>query len=184
MKRLRPGLALCAALLLAVPGGARAQVIIPSVDDMVRALASESTGPMVRSMSTSGALTMSARQQIPAALDFAHLDLQVEFDANSHLLTTNGMTTLRALAVALLDPRLEGSRFQIGGHMIQGTGLNAMPVSSRRAMAVVEHLTTFYDIAPDRLVPVGYGNTKMVDPTTPTNSINERIEVINIDALN
>ena len=58
-----------------------------------------------------------------------------------------------------------------------------MPVSARRAAVVAEHLAVFYGISSDRLVPVGYGNTKPLDVMVPDSPANERIEFINVDAL-
>lgn len=182
MKTLAYRLAVCAALT-AVPVFASAQTVLPSVDSIVSALAPDSTGPMVRSMSQAGTIPMAPTTQIPAGFDFAHLDVQVEFDKGSHVLTTSGMTALRTLAAALLDPRLAKSKFQVAAHVTPLSGGNALPVSSRRASAVVEHLVTFYGIPADKLVPVGYGNAKLLDVATPANPANERIELINIDAL-
>lgn len=182
MKALAHRLAVCA-LLAGLPAALSAQTPLPSVDSIVAALAPEATGPMVRSMSQSGALPMAATTQIPLGFDFAALNLQVEFDRDSHMLTTAGMTTLRTVAAALRDPRLAGSRFQVAGHTVPGAADAALTLSSRRATVVVEHLVTFYDIPRDRLVPVGYGTAKLVDAATPSNPANERIELINIDAL-
>lgn len=173
-----------AVLGLAGPSSeAAAQTVLPAVDSIVAALAPESAGPMVRSIAGAGALPFTGEQPIPAGFDFPAFSFQVGFDTGSHVLTTEGMTALRSIAAALLDGELAGSRFQVGAHVVQGSGLNAMPVSARRAAVVAEHLTVFYGIPADRLVPVGYGNTKPLDVMAPDSGANERIEFINIDVL-
>jgi outer membrane protein OmpA-like peptidoglycan-associated protein len=172
------------ALGSAVANTANAQTHYAPVEVIVQSLAKEASGPMVRSMiQATGKLPLAAVQQIPAGFDLPSINLTVEFDGDSHFLTTNGMTALRGLAVALSNPKLANSRFQVGSHMYQQGSTNATTVTSRRAAVVVDHLVTFYDIDRNRLLPVGYGSAKMHDLTVPTNPLNERIELINVDDL-
>lgn len=166
-----------------MPIQALAQASSVDVPGLISGLKSESTGPVVRSMASSGGIPLDPTSQIPAAFDFPTVQVQVGFDDNSLVLTAAGMIALRSVAAALQDPGLAGSRFQIGAHVIQDKSLNALPVSSRRAAAVVDHLTVFYGISKSKLIPVGYGNTKLVDQVNQTNPANERLELINIDAL-
>lgn len=169
---------------LAICGGAAvAQTMLPAVDSMVAALQPEAAGPLVRSIAGAGTVPFTAEQPIPAGFDFPAVSVQVGFDAGSHVLTTEGMTALRAIAAALLDDSLDGARFQVGAHVVQGSGLDAMPVSARRAAVVAEHLAVFYGIPADRLVPLGYGNTKPLDALAPASPVNERIDFINVTAL-
>lgn len=167
----------------AATSAARAQTVTPPVETLVTALTPAATGPIVRSMSQSGNIPFQPDQFIPDGFDFPAYSVQVEFDGG-HMLTANGMTTLRTLAAALMDPRLNGTRLQVGVHVSQNSGLDAMPVSSRRAAVVVEHLTTFYGLPEGSLVPFGYGNTKLLDQSNPSNPANDRVELINVSALN
>lgn len=160
------------------------QPAAPDLTAVIQSLTPEATGPVVRSMKSAGNMPFTSDQYIPDGFDFPAFSFDVGFSEGGHLLTTAGMTTLRTLATALNDPQLAGTRFQVGAHVPQNNGLDAMPVSSRRAATVVEHLVAFYGVSPDRLVPLGYGNTKLVDPTTPGNPANERIELINVTSLN
>lgn len=159
------------------------QTAVPDLNAVIQSLTPEATGPVVRSMKSAGNMPFTADQYIPDGFDFPSFSFDVMFYDGGHMLTTSGMTTLRTLATALNDPQLSGTRFQVGAHVPQNNGLDAMPVSSRRAAIVVEHLVAFYGVAPDRLIPLGYGNTKLVDPMTPTNPANERIELINVTSL-
>lgn len=163
-------------------GSAGAQQILPGVDSIVATLQPEAAGPLVRSMASAGALPVTAEQPIPAGFDFPAVSIQVGFDPGSHVLTADGMTALRTVAAALLDDSLAGARLQVGAHVVQGSGLDAMPVSARRAAAVAEHLTVFYGIPADRLVPLGYGNSKPLDAFAPANPANERIDFVNVTA--
>jgi len=161
----------------------QAQTVLPAFDSIVAVLRPDAAGPVVRSIAGSGAIPFAADQPIPAGLDFPAFSFGIGFDPGSHILTTEGMTALRTIAAALGDDALAGSRFQVGAHVVQGSGLNALPVSARRAAVVAEHLTVFYGIPAGRLVPVGYSNGKPLDALAPASPANERIEFINIDAL-
>lgn len=163
-------------------GTAGAQTLLPGVESIVAALQPEAAGPLVRSLAGAGALPVTAEQLIPAGFDFPAFSFQVGFDPGSHVLTADGITALRAIAASLLDESLAGARFQVGAHVVQGSGLDAMPVSARRAAAVAEHLTVFYGIPAERLVPLGYGNTKPLDAFAPANPVNERIDFVNVTA--
>lgn len=159
---------------------ASAQVATVQFDQAISALQPEATGNMVRSMSQSGTISMRGDQQIPDAFDFARLDAQVGFDSGSHILNASGMVTLRTIAEAMNSAPLAGSRYQIGAHVTSVDAVSAMPLSSRRAQAVLTHLVTYYGISPDRLENVGYGNSQ---PYATNPALSERISIINIDAL-
>lgn len=174
---IRNALAAFCVLFLAVP--VQAQMSTVQFQQAISALEPEATGSMVRSMSQSGTIAMRGDQQIPDSLDFARLDAQVGFDDGSHVLNVAGMTTLRTIAEAINSEPLAGSRFQVGGHIGSVEAQAGMPLSSRRAQAVLTHLVTYYGIAPDRLESVGYGNTQPhLNP-----AMNDRISIVNIDAL-
>ena len=178
---------LCLTASLSTGSDARAQtpVFLPSQDQIVAALSPAAAGPFVTQLGQAGQLAaLQPSQPILAGYDFPAYSFTVEFDAGGSMLTTNGMTVLRAVAAALNDPALANSMFQVGAHVVQAGSTNAMPISNRRARVVVEHLTTFYGIPPHRLVPVGYGNGKLADMANPSSPANERIEFVNVDAMN
>ncbi len=183
MKTKLISLALAATLGFCALSATAQTAAAPDFAAVVQSLTPEATGPVVRSMSSSGNMPFTANQYIPDGFDFPSFSFEVAFAESGHLLTSAGMTTLRTLAAALNDPQLKGTRFQVGAHVPQNNGLDAMPMSSRRANIVVEHLVTYYGVSPERLIPLGYGNTKLADPTTPLNPANERIELINVTSL-
>ncbi len=136
---------------------------------------------MVTALKSQDALVVDRSSQIPTMFDFPSANVTVTFDENSHLLTAEGMTALRSVAIALQDDRLNGQVFQVAGHVVIPNDPNsATRLSSLRARTVVEHLTAYYDIPSDQLVSVGYGALAPVDPGVINSPLNTRIEFINV----
>lgn len=161
---------------------AQAQGVPP--DSIVSALQPENHGEMVRTLKAQNALTLPRDQQIPPAFSFASMQFNVDFQPGSALLTASGMTTLRSIAVAIMDSRLDGQVFQVAGHVFAEDNVaSALPLSAKRARAVAEHLKAFYEIPNTRLVPVGYGGNNPVDASNPYSPVNTRIEIINVTGL-
>ena len=176
------GLAIGLAALIAGIGQVAAQMQGPV--DMITALEPERTGPTVRALKTQNSLNVQAHQQLPPAYDFPSINLNVGFDGESHLLTAEGMRTLRTLAVAMQDPKIKGQTFQVAGHVfIQNSGAAQFPLSARRAQAVVDHLVVYYGIPRAQLTPVGYGANKPYNMANPYGAENTRIEIINLSEL-
>jgi outer membrane protein OmpA-like peptidoglycan-associated protein len=115
--------------------------------------------------------------------DGPSVDLLVGFEGDTHRLTIAGMKTLRTLAAALLDPSLDGVRFDIVGHaFLPNKPAAAQPLSARRAQAVAEHLTGFYDLDPSRFVTVTGAGASSTRSTNPADPMNQRIEIIRAGA--
>lgn len=144
-------------------------------------LLASNAGPTVATLASQNALNISPANQIPAAFDFPAASVQVAFDGNTHILTAEGMYTLRALAVVMQDNRLSGDVFQVASHSAASSDpVGANRLTALRAQAVVEHLVSYYGISPTRLVPVGYGGVKPFDASNPASPLNDRIEIINV----
>lgn len=172
--------ALMTALLTPLPALAQSQ----SADAIVEALLPKNTGPLVRSMKPTSTRGIKIDGKLPPELDLPSIDLTVNFEFDSHRLTHDGMLILQALGKALADDRLKGMIFQIAGHTdARGGEQYNQGLSDRRALTVVEHLNTFYGISLDRLKPVGYGLTRLVDPSNPESGLNRRVEIINLQPL-
>ena len=154
------------------------------VEAIVQALLPERAGPVTRSMSRSTTRGISIEGELPPELDLPRISLVVNFEFDSARLTNDGFITLQALALALRDERLSGMVFQVGGHTDDvGTPQYNQELSLRRARAVAEHLSNFYEISPDRLKPVGYGETQLAVPGDPKAAANRRVEIINTQPL-
>lgn len=166
------------ALIWSIGLGASAQQEAFQVDAIVQAL---DAGPATRSLNNPATAMLSADQFIPPNYDFPSHTMYIPFESGGHMITYEGMSTLRSLAAALLDPKMEGFRFQVGAHLTQSS--DALPMTSRRAQVIVDHLVTFYNIPREMLIPVGYGNMKLANPSLPMDASNERIEFINVTSL-
>lgn len=180
--RLNLSVVACASLLVfagaGVYGTSAAQVLDPNT--VAAELSVSAAGPVVEALSSQNALVFDSAAPIPAAFDLPSIDVMVAFDGNSHMLTTEGMTALRSVAVALKDKRLVDYSFQVAGHLVLPDDPNsAARVSMRRAQVVVEHLSVYYDIPSERLIPVGYGASSLRDTSAPASPLNTRIQFIN-----
>jgi outer membrane protein OmpA-like peptidoglycan-associated protein len=165
-----------------IDGSARADSLTASA--IVEALLPEKAGPVTRSMAKAVTRGINIEGALPPELDLPSISLTINFEFDSARLTNDGMLTLRTLGEALADKRLAGMQFQIAGHTDDvGTPEYNQDLSERRAKAVVTHLVSFYGIAADRLKPVGYGKTRLVDPKDPKNAANRRVEIINLAPL-
>ena len=157
---------------------ARAQAIDPN--DIIRQIVPSQAGETVVKLKSTNALIVPPDQMIPAIFDFPKAIVAVSFYDESHLLTTDGMLTLRGIAEALTDPRMQGQVFQLGGFVVSTNDpVGAVRLSARRAQVAANHLTTFYGVAAARVTPVGYGV-----PSTP-NAVtagvgNTQIQLINL----
>lgn len=143
----------------------------PSSEDIIRKL---SPRPLTRSVR---GVTVSSGEvpQNPS------IDLYVLFDFDSARLQTEGLLVLDRLGAAFRDPRLAQLRFEVAGHTdAVGTNDYNQRLSELRAKAAVGYLTRQYKIAPDRLVSVGYGSSRLRDPSKPADGINRRVQITNL----
>ncbi|EAV42214.1 possible outer membrane protein OprF [Stappia aggregata IAM 12614] len=176
-------LALMVGLML--PVGVSAQTVTP--DQIIKALLPDGGAPKSRSMRKQEPHPfrgISIEGQLPPEVVLPRINLTVNFEFDSASLTNDGILTLQALGQALQDPRLKNMRFQIAGHTdLRGTADYNLDLSKRRAFMVAEFLAAFYTIPRGQLVPVGYGESRPVDPGNPSSGRNRRVEIINVQPL-
>ena len=93
------------------------------------------------------------------------------------------MPSVKALGDALTDAKLKGSTFVVAGHTdgVGGDTFN-QTLSERRADTIKQYLVANYHIDSGDLVTVGYGKTKLKDANDPTNAINRRVQVVNMQS--
>ena len=73
---------------------------------------------------------------------------------------------------SLLSPALEGARFEVAGHTdARGSSKANIEISRRRAQTVKDYLVDNFNIDPERLQVVSYGDTR---PVMPNNSLENR----------
>jgi outer membrane protein OmpA-like peptidoglycan-associated protein len=128
-------------------------------------------------------LSMGEREEIAEiAATKPKIDLEIHFDFNSADISKESMPSVQALGDALSDPQLRGSTFVVAGHT-DGVGGDAFnqDLSERRADTIKHYLVDHYHVASGDLVTVGYGKTKLKDAADPTDGINRRVQVVNMD---
>ena len=134
-------------------------------------------GRATRSLSTA------EREEIATIVqDKPKIDLEINFDYNSADISTKSMASVQALGRALTNPELKGSTFVVAGHTDAAGGEEYnQGLSERRADAIKRYLVDKYGISSGDLVTVGYGKSKLKDPSQPMADVNRRVQVVNME---
>jgi OOP family OmpA-OmpF porin len=112
------------------------------------------------------------------------LIVQIQFDLDSDYIRPQSWVTIGKIADALHHPLAAGNRFLVVGHTdAQGKRIYNLDLSERRALSVVDLLTTTFRVNPDRLVAVGLGEEQLFDAANPNGGVNRRVEFFNIGPL-
>lgn len=106
------------------------------------------------------------------------VNLYVNFAYKSDDLQQDAKITLDRLATALKDNRLADWDFLIGGHTdAVGSVEYNLSLSDRRALAVRNYLISRHGISGDRLIEKGFGESRLLDSTHPTDGVNRRVQI-------
>lgn len=109
------------------------------------------------------------------------IDLAVNFEYASAVLSPDAKIVLDNLGQALNDTTLINARIQIAGHTDAAGGeAYNLDLSRRRAQAVAEYLIRQHGILPARLSVEGYGKARLLDQANPMSSVNRRVQVLNL----
>ena len=128
-------------------------------------------------------LSLDEREQIAEiAATKPKIDLEIQFDYNSAEISRTAMPAVQELGKALTDPSLKGATLVVAGHT-DGVGGNSFnqDLSERRAETIKRYLIDKYGLAGKNLIAVGYGKTKLKDAANPTDAVNRRVQVVNMD---
>jgi outer membrane protein OmpA-like peptidoglycan-associated protein len=127
-------------------------------------------------------LSSGEREEIATiAKEKPNIDLEINFDYNSADISNKSMPSVQALGKALTNPDLKGSTFVVAGYTDAAGGeAYNQDLSERRADAIKRYLTDKFGIAGSDLVTVGYGKTKLKDPSNPMAEANRRVQVVNL----
>ena len=176
-------------------------------DDILRALAPAPKKPLTRGLSiappqadpapnaaetkliqsvrgrSTRSLSSTEREEIASvAKDKPNIDLEITFDYNSANISAKSMPSVQALGRALTSPDLKGSTFVVAGHTDAAGGeAYNQDLSERRADAIKRYLVDKYSISATDLVTVGYGKSKLKDPSQPMAEVNRRVQVVNME---
>lgn len=106
------------------------------------------------------------------------VDLDIAFAFGEAALLAEGKAQLDELARALRSPGLRGDRFVLAGHTDQvGSADFNDRLSCERALSARRYLVEQHRIEPDRLLPMGFGFTKLRNLLDPGAAVNRRVEV-------
>jgi outer membrane protein OmpA-like peptidoglycan-associated protein len=131
---------------------------------------------------TTRSLSIGEREEIATlAKDKPNIDLEINFDYNSADVSAKSLASVQALGKALTNPDLKGSTFVVAGYTDAAGGeAYNQDLSERRADAIKRYLVDKFSIAGSDLVTVGYGKTKLKDPSQPLAEVNRRVQVVNM----
>ncbi|WP_439372504.1 OmpA family protein [Bradyrhizobium sp. PMVTL-01] len=175
-------------------------------DEIVRALAPPAKKPLTRGLSmapqadpapnaaetkliqsvrgrSTRSLSSTEREEIASvAKDKPNIDLEITFDYNSANISAKSLPSVQALGRALTSPDLKDSTFVVAGHTDAAGGeAYNQDLSERRADSIKRYLVEKYSIPATDLVTVGYGKSKLKDPSQPLAEVNRRVQVVNME---
>jgi len=111
----------------------------------------------------------------------AQFTVEINFDFASAVIRPDSYRTVGRIADALHHPQLLGYRFLIIGHTDAKGGREAnLKLSQLRADAILEALTTSFNVPARRLSAVGLGEEQLRDPAHPEAATNRRVQLVNI----
>ena len=127
-------------------------------------------------------LSVSEREEIADLVkDKPKIDLEITFDYNSAEISSKSLPSVQALGHALSNSELKGSTFVVAGHTDAAGGeAYNQDLSERRADSIKRYLVDKYGINGSDLVTVGYGRSKLKDPSQPMAEANRRVQVVNM----
>jgi outer membrane protein OmpA-like peptidoglycan-associated protein len=127
-------------------------------------------------------LSFNEREELATiAKDKPNIDLEITFDYNSAEISAKSLPAVQTLGRALTNPDLKGSTFIVAGYTdAAGGDAYNQDLSERRADSIKRYLSDKYGIAAGDLVTVGYGKTKLKDPSQPLAEVNRRVQVVNM----
>ncbi|MBI4865149.1 MAG: OmpA family protein [Candidatus Riflebacteria bacterium] len=119
-------------------------------------------------------------------VDAPHVDVQINFEINSHELVGTALQLLDRVAKVMSEPGREPCRISVNGHTDSKTGSypHNMRLSGLRALSVVRYLVQQRGIPVTRFEARGYGPNKPAYPETTQQGIerNRRVEFELLDS--
>lgn len=127
-------------------------------------------------------LSTAEREEIATiAKDRPNIDLEITFDYDSADISAKSLPSVQALGRALTSPELKGATFVVAGHTdAAGSDAYNQDLSERRADSIKRYLIQNYGIPGADLVTVGYGKSRLKDPSQPFAEVNRRVQVVNM----
>ena len=128
-------------------------------------------------------LSLNEREELATiAKDKPKIDLEITFDYNAADISAKSLPAVQTLGRALTNPDLKGSTFVVAGHTdAAGGDTYNQDLSERRANSIKKYLMDNFHISSADLVTVGYGKSKLKDPSQPLAEVNRRVQVVNME---
>ena len=159
----------------------------PSRDQIIQALSGgdrrDEASPRIRTRGLAIGNAAAVQESAPPAREASGpraLDLEIQFDYNSHKLTQDGVEVLDQLGQALQSDELRSARrIVLEGHTdAKGSASYNRLLSLRRAQSVRQYLASTYKIPGSKMKTIGKGSTDLADQDHPEDGINRRVRVI------
>jgi outer membrane protein OmpA-like peptidoglycan-associated protein len=137
----------------------------------------------LRSRQKSRSLTPRERDTVAKiAADKPSVDIEIQFDYNSDVVSAQGRESVRALGRVLSGEQLKGTVFFLNGHTDGKGGADYnQGLSERRAEAVKRALIEEFRLPADTLIAVGYGKTQPKNNADPLAAENRRVQIVNTE---
>ncbi|HMZ01436.1 MAG TPA: OmpA family protein [Burkholderiaceae bacterium] len=182
MKTPLPTLTLLSALLLPI-WPSQAQTQTPPPDTTVLEGKDVNTDRLIEVLTPPPpkmrTLRVDREQNKPAAARRPSASLLITFHTASTELTPAARQQLDTLAEALKSDRLLTYQFELEGHADRrGSAQNNLSLSQGRAESVRDYLVKVHGIAPERLMPVGKGDSEPLNPNQVSAPENRRVTII------
>lgn len=131
---------------------------------------------------SSRSLSLGEREKLGAVAAIKpQIDLPMEFDRNSDVLHGQALENADSLGRALSDPSMRGQTFVIAGHTdARGSDALNQKLSERRADALKQFLVRTYGLPAANLITVGYGKSRLKNPSDPEGQENRRVQAVNM----
>ncbi|WP_395664195.1 OmpA family protein [Aestuariivirga sp.] len=113
--------------------------------------------------------------------DMPKFDMEIYFDFNSSNIAQPAIPSLIKLGQALTDPLLAQQSIIVSGHTdaVGSDGYN-QKLSEARAQSVKAFLVDNFQVDPQRLIAVGYGEEQLKNAAMPDADENRRVTVVNV----
>jgi outer membrane protein OmpA-like peptidoglycan-associated protein len=109
------------------------------------------------------------------------LAVRIYFDYDSAVLRPEEKEELRNYGKALAADEFRDARWTIEGHTdAAGSAAYNQALSERRAISVYSYLIREFGVKPDRLVPLGKGESELFDSANPLSGENRRVRIMYI----
>lgn len=109
------------------------------------------------------------------------IDIEIAFDLDSDVIKASSIADVNELGKALTSDGLSKTRIVLNGHTdASGSDGYNQDLSDRRAASVRQYLIDNFKIDAERLIAVGFGESKLKNLGDPLAPENRRVEVVNL----